>query len=91
MHRAWEKRLEMDSMMKLALAEMREQVEKACASSKTGTYDILNHIFLRQVYTVLYLTDKGIVRDTHRHYIEGGGFTEHSMFITRLQIKHFLK
>ena len=61
----------MDSMMKLALAEMREQVEKACASSKTGKYDILNHVFVREVYTVVYLTNKGIACDIHRHYIEG--------------------
>ena len=79
--KAADKKMDMEAMMKLALAKTQAEVESAMASPDTGVYDLIRHIELRQQCTIVYLTNQKIARDTHRHYIEGGGFSEHSIFI----------
>eukprot|EP00959_Pyramimonas_sp_CCMP1952_P121943 2549190-Pyramimonas_sp.AAC.1 len=64
--------MDMEAMMKLALAQTQADVEIAMASPDTGAYDLMRHLKLRQQYTIIYLTDQKVARDTHRHYIEGG-------------------
>ena len=80
---------DMQCMMRLAHATTRKDVHDACANAKTGTYDVQRHMELRNKYVILYVTDTNIIRDTHRHYIQGGGFSEHSLFIERLWTKIF--
>ena len=86
---AWEKAAEMQCAMRLALAETGREVEAACAHPDTGAYDIFRHKKLRHRFVVVYVTTGMDVIDTHKHFIEGGGFTEHRQFVVGLHKKGF--
>ena len=75
--------------MNLAQANSLQDVENACANTETGCYDVFHHMFLRNSYTFVYVTKDGMVRDTHRHYVQGGGHSEHSIFIKAVHTKNF--
>ena len=64
-------------------------MEQACADPKTGICDLFLHMYLRNTFTVVYVTAEDNVRDIHRNYIQGGS-TEHSLFISRLHTKKYL-
>ena len=66
--------------VKLGVAETIDQVRVACAHPETGCYDVFRHIRLREQCTTLYITDRDVVIDGHKHYQQGGGYTEHSIF-----------
>ena len=80
----------MQDALRLALAETRADVRAACANSKTDTYNFKRHIFLRQSFVTVYVCPQGVdgkdkvCVDTHKHYIEGCGWTEHSVFVKML-------
>ena len=60
-------------------------VEEACACPETGTYDIFRHIRLRQSFTTVFVAADGQVVDQHRNFVEGGGHSEHALFISNLK------
>ena len=74
---AWENTEDMQSMIVLAKASSEKEVKEACVG-KGGLYSIKQHMYLRVTYTAIYITDKNKVIDTHRHVIQGGGFSEHA-------------
>ena len=78
---AHEKRVDMNAMMNLGLAQSELEVQQACADPKSGAYDIFRHIYLRNTFTVVYVTAEDNVRDTHRNYIQGG-FTENIHYLS---------
>ena len=43
-----DKKMDMEAMMKLALAKTQAEVESAMVSPDTGAYDLIRHIELRQ-------------------------------------------
>ena len=46
--KAADEEMEMEAMMKFALATTQAEVESAMASPDTGAYDLIRHIELRQ-------------------------------------------
>ncbi|CAE7620467.1 unnamed protein product [Symbiodinium sp. KB8] len=65
----------------------RRQVRTACSHEKTGTYDVFRHMYLRQTFTAVFVTEQGSVVDTHVDYVRCGGYTEHSLFVGGLVSK----
>jgi hypothetical protein len=82
---------DMQACLQLALAETSEMVEAACASKETGAYDIVRHMNLRRAFTVVYVTEKGDIVDTHKHFMVCGGHSEHQLFVSELQGKTLTK
>lgn len=61
----------------------------SCPSRKT--YDLYRHIYLRQSFVTIWVTEEKRCIDCHRDFISGGGFTEPSLFVAGLlQDKDFL-
>ena len=71
--------------LKLGLASSVPEVADACACPETGAYDIFRHIYLRQSFTTVFVAADGQVVDEHRNFVEGGGHTEHALFIANLK------
>ena len=46
--------------------------------------DFKRHMYLRQTFVCVYVCGSACV-DTHKHFIEGGGWTEHSVFVGLLK------
>ena len=67
-----------------ALAKTDAEVHAACANKETKTYDIYRHKFLRQTFVTIYVTHAKKVFDMHKHFVEGGGYTEHKLFVEGL-------
>ncbi len=83
---ARERRRDMLAMLHLALAETTRDVEKACASAITGAYDLNRHMYLRRTFVSVHVRkNDGTTVDDHKHFIEGGGWTEHAVFVTYLR------
>ena len=76
--------VDMEAALDLAVADDELQVRAACANKRTGTYDIFRHIYLRQNFVSIYVTGGDKAVDGHKHFVEGGGFSEHSLFISGL-------
>ena len=75
---------DMSAAMALALATSPSQVEKACAHPSTHQYCIQRHTYLRQSFVSLYVCEGQKIVDTHRDYVVGGGFSEHSVFMSEV-------
>ena len=43
------------------------------------------HMYLRRVFTTVYVGKMARSIDTHKDYVEGAGYSEHSVFIDMLQ------
>lgn len=80
---ALEKPEDMSASMGIALAESPEALHRACSHSASGRYDLRRHMFLRQAYVTLYVTAEKII-DGHNHYMQGGGHTEHTVFLSEV-------
>ena len=52
--KAADKKIDMEAMMKLALAKPQAEVEIAMASPDICAYDLIRHIELRQQYTIVF-------------------------------------
>ena len=85
---AWERSGDMRAAMRLALASEVEKVEDAACHGDTGVYDIFRHKHLRETYVSLFVLQDGQVVDSHRDYVTGAGFTEHTVFISGLLDKN---
>ena len=85
------KTLSMKAMLKLGQAETRDGIRNARADLDEGTYDIFCHIYLRNSYTFVYVTKEKTFRDVHRHYVQGGGHSEHSVFIKAVHSQNFVQ
>ena len=72
-------------MLRLAMATSVAEVHLACADLCTGFYDVDRHMYLRRSFTAVYVAQGSRSVDTHKHYIEGAGYTEHIEFIDKLQ------
>ncbi len=73
-------------MLHLALAETTRDVEKACASAITGAYDLNRHMYFRRTFVSVHVRkDDGTIVDDHKHFIEGGGWSEHAVFVKYLR------
>ena len=77
-----ERREDLESMMSLGLARQPVEVAASALSRRTGTYDVNRHMYLRHTFVAVYCTDDGQVVDGHKHWIEAGGQSEHSWFVT---------
>ena len=73
------------AMLRLAMATSVAEVHLACADPCTGFYDVDRHMYLRRSFTAVYVAQGSRSVDTHKHYIEGAGHTEHIEFIDKLQ------
>ena len=81
---AQERQADLRVLVDMSLPEEPESVWKACVAPETQTYDFQRHIRLRQTYVCVFgATDGGFV-DTHREYVQGGGHTEHCLFVAGL-------
>lgn len=88
---AKDKPRDMQACMQLALAETSADIQDACRSPKTGAYCLHRHAYLRQAFVTIYVTSQRHVLDTHKDYLTGAGWTEHTLFISALiQDKAFL-
>ena len=87
---AWEHPGDMHSALLLAQAQTPKEVQTACASKETGAYDVFRHTYLRQGFVTVYVTVEGRILDGHKHYIQAGGQSEHSVFVQGLLNKGFL-
>ena len=56
----------------------------ACQHPQTGAYDFYRHIYLRQSFVAVYVTEQKAVIDCHRDFIAFGGWIEHSLFVQGL-------
>ena len=74
----------MDDHVRLAV-ELAAKVEAACADRETKTYGWATHEYLRNSFKAVFITADGAVVDTHKHYIEACGQTEHLWFIKGLE------
>jgi len=75
----------MESVMSLALAKTPQDVEQACLSRTTRTYDLYRHMYLRYTFVTVYVLSDGRIVDAHKHFVEQGGQTEHSLFIDSIE------
>ena len=57
-------------------------------NSKTGTYDIRRHRYLRQTFVTVWVCADGSVVDGHKHFVEAAGHSEHQLLVKAL---HFPK
>ena len=73
------------AMLHLAIAAGDVAVEAACASRRTGTYDFRRHMYLRRAFVSVFVLADGTVVDMHKHFLEGGGWSEHQLFVKFLQ------
>lgn len=85
LHLAEKRKDDMLVFLSLALATTKADVRGACANATTKIYDFKRHIFLRQTFVSVYVCTDGSCVDTHKHFIEGGGWTEHSLFVRLLK------
>lgn len=85
---AWERSSDMRAAMKLALASDVDQVEDAASHGETSVYDIFRRKHLRETFVSLFVLQDGQVVDSHRDYVTGAGFTEHTVFISGLLDKN---
>ena len=69
---AVERRDEMEVMLQLPLSHKAADVRKACASQQ-GTYDLMRHIRLRRMYTVVFWTEDGEAIDEGKDFVIQGG------------------
>ena len=72
-------------MLRLGLASSIPEIQEALSDPETGLYDVNRHMYLRRNYVVVYVGPESRSIDTHKHYVEGGGYTEHTEFIDKLQ------
>ena len=72
-------------MLRLGLASSIPEIQEALSDPETGLYDVNRHMYLRRNYVVVYVDPESRSIDTHKHYVEGGGYTEHTEFIDKLQ------
>ena len=61
-----------------------QDIKNAATDPKLGTYTPSQHMFLRRNYCIIYVTADGKAIDTHKHYVEAAGHTEHAWFIQEL-------
>ena len=88
---AEERPADMAACVRLALAETPLQVQEACFHPSTGTYDLMRHIYLRQSFVTVWVTEQKHCIDCHKDYMTFGGFTEHTLFVSGLvQERDFL-
>lgn len=78
---------DMMSMLGIATATSVAEIEAACASKDTNTYDYRRHMNLRQAYVAVYVAVDGTVVDTHKDFVDCAGHTEHQLFIKGLLSK----
>ena len=81
---AEEKPHDMSCAMKLALSKNQKEVEAACANLRTSCNDLWPHIYLRQSFVACFVTANNRVMDTHKDWMQSGGYSEHSLFIAAL-------
>ena len=80
----------MAAALRLAMAASIEDVMAACEDPDTHQYDIARHMVLRRSYVSVFVTwpdgqdGEPAAVDFHKHYIEGGGYTEHGEFVKGL-------
>ncbi|CAK0826222.1 unnamed protein product, partial [Prorocentrum cordatum] len=87
---ATQKTAYMQSALPLSLATSAAEIHAACASKETSAYDIMRHMWLRHHCATIYVTTSGVAVDCHEHSVEGGGFSEHQVFIQGLQKRDWL-
>ena len=85
LHFATDKEDDMRSMLQLALATDMTGKTAAIICPKAKTYTLEQHKYLRQNFVTVYVTEDNRVVDTHKHFIEAAGHSEHGWFIQRLQ------
>ena len=85
LHFATDKEHDMRSMLQLALAT--DVVGKAAAiiCPDEGVYTLRQHMYIRRNFVAIYVSKDKTALDTHKHFIEAGGHSEHAWFISRLQ------
>ena len=83
-HLASTRREDMLCAQQLALATTADGVRAAAAHKTERVYDIVRHIYLRQTFVSVFLLEGGQAVDQHRHFIEAGGQSEHSIFFAGL-------
>ncbi len=71
-------------MLQLSLATSEDQVRRAMEHPQTGAYDVCRRERLRQRYVSVYLSEDEKWLDSHRDFITGGGYTEHTVFFSQL-------
>lgn len=88
---AEERGADMVSCVRLDLADSPLKVQEACHHRSRKTYDLYRHIYLRQSFVTIWVTEEKRCINCHRDFISGGGFTEPSLFVAGLlQDKDFL-
>ena len=83
--KAMSERSNMMCRLRLALTTSHTGVRDACQHMEIGTYDPDRHMTLRHAFTAVFLTTCGKLVDTHKHYVESLGQSEHSWFFTGLE------
>ena len=69
---AEERPADMAACVRLALAETPSQVQEACFHPSTGTYDLMRHIYLRQSFATVWVTEQKHCIDCHKDYMTLG-------------------
>ena len=82
LHFATDRRADMVCAQQLALASTAGDVRSAAAHRTARVYDIARHMYLRQSFVSVFITEDGRAVDQHRHFVEGGGQSEHSVFVS---------
>ena len=85
LHKATDNEEDMRSMLQLALAKDIAGKTAAIICPDAGHYTIKQHMYLRRSFVSIYVAADKAALDTHKHFIEAGGHSEHAWFINRLQ------
>ena len=74
----------LQEVIHLAMAQTCAEVVHAVQSPTTKTYDINRHMHLRHTYVSVLVYSDGRVVDSHKHWMQAAGQSEHASFFASL-------